>query len=119
MRLINKIKTELSMRFKLNDLGYIHYILKMKVQRNREESTMSISQHQYILKLLHKYNIENSSEVAPPQVAAGLELEAETKLIAEPIAAQKFDYIGLVGSLQYLVRGTRPDIFSKCTEGTE
>lgn len=47
--------------------------------------------------------------MATPQVT-GIELEPETKMNAEQIAAQKFNYRGLVGSLQYLVRGTRPDI---------
>ncbi|POM79290.1 Retrotransposon Tca5 Polyprotein [Phytophthora palmivora] len=54
---------------------------------------MSISQHRYILYLLKKYNIENSSVVATPQVT-GLELKPETKMTAEQIAAQKFDYRG-------------------------
>ncbi|POM76760.1 Polyprotein [Phytophthora palmivora] len=115
MRLISKIKAELSMRFKMKNLGNISYILKMEILRNRVHKTMSISQHRYILELLKKYNIENSSVVATPQVT-GLELEPETKMTAEQIAAQKFDYRGLVGSLQYLVRGTRPDIANAVRE---
>ncbi|GMF59850.1 unnamed protein product [Phytophthora fragariaefolia] len=70
---------------------------------------MSVSQHQYILDLLKKYNIEKSSAVTTPQLA-GRELEPETNMSAAEIAAQNFDYRGLVGSLQYLVRGTGPDI---------
>ncbi|POM78942.1 Integrase catalytic core protein [Phytophthora palmivora] len=115
MRLINKIKAELSMRFKMKDLGNISYILKMEITRNRVDKTMSISQHRYIVYLLKKYNIENSSVVATPQVT-GLELKPETKMTAEQIAAQKFDYRGLVESLQYLVRGTRPDIANAVRE---
>ncbi|POM80566.1 Integrase catalytic core protein [Phytophthora palmivora] len=106
MRLINKIKAELSMRFKMKDLGNISYILKMEIIRNRVDKTMSISQHRYISELLKKYNIENSSVVATPQVT-GLELEPETKMTAEQIAAQKFDYRG------YTTR------HCKCSKGIE
>ncbi|OWZ08854.1 polyprotein [Phytophthora megakarya] len=35
---------------------------------------------------------------------------------AQQIAAQDFDYRGLVGSLQYLVRGIRPDIANAARE---
>ncbi|OWY94206.1 Retrotransposon Tca5 Polyprotein [Phytophthora megakarya] len=35
---------------------------------------------------------------------------------AEQIAAQPYDYRGIVGSLQYLVRGTRPDIANAVRE---
>ncbi|GMF47643.1 unnamed protein product [Phytophthora fragariaefolia] len=79
------------MRFKMKDLGDIHYILKMEVRRNRENKTMSISQHQYILDLLKKYKIEKSSAVTTPQLA-GRELEPETNMSAAEIGAQNFDY---------------------------
>jgi len=46
--------------------------------------------------------MEKSAPVATPQQRE--ELELETKMSAQPIAAQRFDYQGLVGSLQYLVR---------------
>jgi hypothetical protein len=35
MRLINTVKVDLSIIFKMKDLGDIHYILKMEVRRNR------------------------------------------------------------------------------------
>ncbi|GMF64036.1 unnamed protein product [Phytophthora fragariaefolia] len=115
LNLINNIKRELCMRFKMKDLGDIHYILKMEVRRNRENKTMSISQHQHILDLLKKYKIEKSSAVTTPQLA-GRELEPETNTSAAEIGAQNFDYRGLIGSLQYLVRGTRPDIANAVRE---
>ncbi|GMF57827.1 unnamed protein product [Phytophthora fragariaefolia] len=95
LKLINNIKRKLSMRFKMKDLGDIHYILKMGVRRNRENKTMSISQHQYILDLLKKYKIEKGSAVTTPQLA-GHELEPETNMSAAEIAAQNFDYRGLM-----------------------
>ncbi|KAE9307873.1 hypothetical protein PR003_g20891 [Phytophthora rubi] len=99
----------------MKDLGDIHYILKMEVHRNRAQRTMMISQRKYIAELISKFNLVNSTPVMTPQVS-GLALEPETKLSAEQIAAQPFDYRGIVGSLQYLVRGTRPDIANAVRE---
>jgi len=57
----------------------------------------------------------NSPPVMTPQVP-GLTLEPETKMSAEQIAAQPFDYRGLAGLLQYLVLGTRLDIVNTVRE---
>ncbi|OWZ04384.1 Gag-pol Polyprotein [Phytophthora megakarya] len=108
MRLINQLKSDLSSRFKMKDLGDIHYILKMEVRRNRKKRTMTISQHCYINDLLKKFKMEGCASVATPQLR-GVELEAEERMSAQQIASQDFDYRVLVGSLKYLVRGTRPE----------
>ncbi|GMF21560.1 unnamed protein product [Phytophthora fragariaefolia] len=115
IRLINQLKRDLSARFKMKDLGEIHYILKMEVRRNRKDKTMTISQHKYIKELLNKFDMEKCVPVSSPQIR-GIELQAETDMSAQQIAAQKFDYRGLVGSLQYLVRSTRPDIANAVRE---
>ncbi|GMF23042.1 unnamed protein product [Phytophthora fragariaefolia] len=115
MSLINRLKAELSKRFKMKDLGDIHYILKMEVYRNRDQRVMMISQRKYIAELITKYKLGESAPVMTPQVP-GLVLEPEPKLSAEQFAAQPFDYRGIVGSLQYLVRGTRPDIANAVRE---
>lgn len=55
------------------------------------------------------------STVATPH-AASIVLEKEIKLSVEAIAAKSFDFRGLVSSLMYLVRGTRPDIANAIRE---
>jgi hypothetical protein len=52
--LITKLKVELSKRFKMEDLGDIHYILKMEVQRNRDQRVVMIPQRKYIADLITK-----------------------------------------------------------------
>ncbi|KAJ8509101.1 hypothetical protein ON010_g18802 [Phytophthora cinnamomi] len=115
IELISKLKQDLSGRFKMKDLEDIHYILKMEVRRNRKNRTMTISQHKYIDELLDKFNMGHCTAVTTPQLKE-VELVAETKMSPQEIAAQKFDFRGLVGSLQYLVRGTRPDIANAVRE---
>ncbi|KAJ8577780.1 hypothetical protein ON010_g1426 [Phytophthora cinnamomi] len=82
----------------MKDLGDIHYILKMEVHRNRNQRVMMISQHKYIAALMTTDKLGKCAPVMTPQVS-GLVLEPETKLSAEQIAAQPFDYRGIVGSL--------------------
>ncbi|OWY99287.1 Gag-pol Polyprotein [Phytophthora megakarya] len=67
MGLINQLKAELSNRFKMKDLGDIHYILKMEVARNREQRVMTISQRKYIAELVAKYKLVDSAPVMTPQ----------------------------------------------------
>jgi hypothetical protein len=107
--LLQRVKDELSRRFKIKDLGDIHYILKMEVRRNRAKRVMTICQTKYINDLLIKYKMENCTVAATPQ-AVSMELQPKTQMSPEQIANQPFDYRGLIGSLQFLVRGTRPDI---------
>ena len=108
MDMINTLKEELSKRFQMKDLGDINYILKIEVTRNRESKTLQMSQRKYIKDLLKKYNMEECSEANSPQ--SDIVLQPEKIMNPAEIAAQPYDYRGLIGSLQYLVRGTRPDI---------
>jgi hypothetical protein len=55
-----------------------------------------------------------NTEIIPQ--AKSVVLEKETNLTPEQIAAQPFDYRGLVGSLMYLVRGATPDIANAVRE---
>ncbi|GMF29762.1 unnamed protein product [Phytophthora fragariaefolia] len=62
-----------------------------------------MSQHKYIMDLLQKFNMTESVPEPTPQ-AKSIVLEKEVRMSPEQIAAQPFDYRGLVGSLMYLVR---------------
>ncbi|KAF0702658.1 hypothetical protein AaE_015796 [Aphanomyces astaci] len=114
-QLVKNLQVELNKRFKMQDLGDLHYILKMEVKRNRVDKTMSLSQTKYIHDLLAKFGVQDSTAVSTPQVV-GVDLVAEAIMTQDEIAKQPYDYRGLVGSLQYLVRGTRPDIANAVRE---
>jgi len=115
MSMILETKLELSKRFEMKDLGEISYILKMEVTRDMEKKQMTISQKKYIMDLLKKFGVEDLKVATTPQ-KKDEKLVAESNMSKEMIAVQPFDYRGLVGSLQYLVRGTRPDIANAVRE---
>ncbi|POM63921.1 Hypothetical protein PHPALM_20621, partial [Phytophthora palmivora] len=87
MILMQKVKTQLASRFTMKDLGDIHYLLKMEIKRDRTNKILSMSQHKYIMDLLQKFEMTECSSEPTPQAKSVV-----------------------LGSLVYLVRGTRPDI---------
>jgi len=115
IKLLEKVKAKLSSRFTMKDLGDIHYLLKIDIKRDRANRILSMSQHKYIMDLLQKFDMVDCNTEPTPQ-AKSIVLEKEESMNPEQIAAQPFDYRGLVGSLMYLVRGTRPDIANAVRE---
>jgi hypothetical protein len=99
----------------MRDLGDVNYLLKMEIKRDIENKITTISQKKYVCDLLKKYNMENSKGVDTPQIV-GNKLYPETGMSAQEIADQPFDYRGVVGSLLYLARTTRPDISNAIRE---
>ena len=53
--LITNFKTDLNVKFKIEDLGQVKNILGMEVERNRENRTLKLTQRKYIEKLLTKF----------------------------------------------------------------
>ncbi len=114
-RAIEELKKELCLKFKMKDLGELNMILKLNIKRNRKRKLIMISQEHYIRDLLVKYDLVDAPIATTPQDPTQI-LVPETKMTEKEILAQPFNYRGLVGSLQYLVRGSRPDIANAVRE---
>lgn len=106
---IQQIKIALSSKFKMKDLGEINYMLKMQIHRNRKEKTIFINQTKYINEILMRFNMSHCVPVKTPQLK-DVVLERQTKLTKEEVHKQSIPYREAIGSLQYLVRGSRPDL---------
>ena len=108
---MKNIKKELASRYNMKDLGELQEILGMKVFRNWEQGTITLSQEKYALDILEKFNMSSLRPVSTP-MAHGVSLsKQQSPTTAEEIAiAQKFPYREIVGSLMYLMTSTRPDI---------
>ena len=57
---INGVKAMLAKRFEVKDEGELHYILGLKVTRNRKNRTIHISQQAYIERLLKDFEMSNA-----------------------------------------------------------
>lgn len=101
---IDAFKTTLSERFEMTDLGNARWMLGMEIRRDRARRILSISQEQYIEKILERHGMANCRPVSTP-------MEPNLKLEKLPVATiDPKPYQSALGSLMYGMLGTRPDI---------
>jgi len=105
---IQELKDQLSKRFKMIDLGPVAYYLSLEVVRNRSNRTIRLSQKTYLQKILKDLNMMD---------LRGSQTPMNKDVVLEPASADhtaidndKLKYQCAVGSLMYLMLGTRPDI---------
>ena len=105
---IAALKQRLSERFHMTDLGPVAYYLGLEVNRNRREKSISLSQVTYLRKIIADFKFEGLRGAMTPM---------EPDVILQPAAddyqaesSLKARYQSAVGSLMYLMLGTRPDI---------
>ena len=109
--LIRSFKQEVGSRYKITDLGPISWLLGMKVTRDQEARTISLSQQTYTEAILTKYNLADCKQAAIP-MDPGLRLSRDQspKSIEEAAHMKNVPYCATVRSLMHLAVGTRPDI---------
>jgi hypothetical protein len=107
---IVSIKKALSSRFEMKDLGEIAWLLKIKIQRDRANKTMTLTQRKYIEDLVERYDMTDATPDLTPQVANEKLMAPEPPMTPDQVRAQGYPYPELVGALLHLTRGTRPDI---------
>ena len=101
---MKEIKKNLSLRFKMKDLGALNYCLGIGITHG--EGWMQIHQRQYIINLLDRFNLKDAAYVTTPA-------DISVPLVADDGVSMPADqqlYQRMIGSLQYAAGGTRPDI---------
>jgi hypothetical protein len=63
---ITNLKAQLSSKFELKDLSAAKKILGMEISRDRKSSLLFLSQHGYIQKVLHHFNMHDTKPVSTP-----------------------------------------------------
>lgn len=64
--MIERVKTEVTFAFSMVDMGPISYYLGLKVERNRQDRTIKLSQPAYIDKVLAKFHLGKAHYVNTP-----------------------------------------------------
>lgn len=116
---ITDFKRRISETFKMSDMGLVNNFLGLQVVRLQEESTSSIGyglhQAHYITKILEEYSMTDCKETDAPMPSQCCHIKRQVALdrglvdnSAKP--TEKVRYQRLVGSLMYLMLGTRPNI---------
>lgn len=108
---LSTIKKQLAAIFEMKDLGNAKFVLGIKIERDRTNKALSISQSEYINNVVRKFGMEDSRrETYTPMnpgmrlVKSGLFGEDESKSV------DATQYQAAVGSIMYAMLGTRPDI---------
>ena len=101
-QLLHRVIAALKKEFAMKDLGSLHHILGVAVQRH--EDHLSLSQRQYILDILARHAMSDCKPCTTP-----VDTFAKVPADAGPSVADPTAYRSLAGALQNL-SFTRPDI---------
>ena len=74
--IIQDLKTKLSSKFDMKDLGSANYILGMEIKRDREKRKLWLNQRKYVETILQRFNMQDSKSVKVP-IPVGVRLSAE------------------------------------------
>ncbi|KAL2231171.1 UNVERIFIED_CONTAM: Retrovirus-related Pol polyprotein from transposon TNT 1-94, partial [Sesamum indicum] len=101
--IITETKSFLKNKFEMKDIGEANVILGIKLTRSTDG--IAISQSHYVEKIIEKFGYQNSRIDKTPYGPSVALLKNESGV---PVAQLRHSQI--IGSLQYLANGTRPDI---------
>ena len=103
--MITEVKKQLKLAFKMVDMGPISYYLGLKVERDRVNKTIKLSQPAYIEKVFERFHMQTAKTTNTPMREGCLfinESQASDKDIKQ--------YQTMVGSIMFAMIETRPDI---------
>jgi len=63
---VQKFKAQLKKKFEMKDLGKAKKILGMEITRDRGSGRLSLSQENYVLKMLERFNMVEARPVTTP-----------------------------------------------------
>jgi hypothetical protein len=107
--------TALKDRFKITDLGETTSCLQTRIDYNRENGIMKLSQTKYINKILKTFSMENCTPASTPDIK-DVDNRGPISSLHCPRTEEERAFIKdkpyrqLIGSLIYLTTCTRPDI---------
>ena len=95
----------------MKDLVLAKQILAMRITRNRKNNKLWLSQHNYIEKVLERFNISNCKPVST-SLATHFKLNSDKCPTSEKDKEEmkKVPYASSVGSLMYVMVCTRENI---------
>ena len=111
MSLTERVKSGLSTKYKMKDLGHIDEILGCKVRVNLIQGHITICQKKYLQTTLQKFLPENATPISTPCDPTIILSTNHCPTTAADIKfMEQIPYRSAVGSLLWLSLGSRPDI---------
>ena len=108
---IDMLKKQLAMSFAMKDLGPAKEFLGIRIERDRKEKKLWLSQEKYIEIMLHRFQMEKAKAISTP-LATHFKLSCKQSPSSdeEKKDMKKVPYASAAGSLIYAMVCTRPDI---------
>lgn len=102
---LNDLKTKLIKTFKMNKLSDQYNFLGIRIERDIKNKIITIDQTLAIEKIVKRFNVENCRNFKTP-----IEKNLNLKRNLDELLKTKLPYKELLGSLMYIMMGSRPDI---------
>ena len=103
---MKKVKESLATKFRMTDMGKLHYCLGITIVQDEDKKCLWLHQNQYVQNVLEKYSLTEAKVVSTPaDLSVRLEKNDGVSAEVDPIV-----YQSMVGSLLYAACATRPDI---------
>ncbi|KAL0406020.1 UNVERIFIED_CONTAM: Retrovirus-related Pol polyprotein from transposon TNT 1-94 [Sesamum latifolium] len=100
-----------SYEFSMKDMGEASYILGIKIYRDRSRRMLGFTQSSYIEKVLKRFRMEHSKRgLLPMRHGIKLSKKQSPQTDEELKRMSDIPYASTVGSIQYAVQCTRPDV---------
>ncbi|KAL0313422.1 UNVERIFIED_CONTAM: Retrovirus-related Pol polyprotein from transposon TNT 1-94 [Sesamum radiatum] len=111
VKMLRDIKAWLSTQFSMKNMGAAFYILGIKIYRDRSRRMLGLTQSSYIEKVLKRFRMEHSKRgVIPMRHGIKLSKKQSPKTDEELKRMSDIPYASAIGSIQYVVQCTRPDV---------
>ena len=108
---IAQYKQKLNSCYALTDLGPVHWLLGIKVTRDRAAHTISLSQGAYIDAILSRFALSDAKSYGTPMTPGVIYSKKDAPTNPdEYVRMKKTPYREAIGSLMYAAVATRPDI---------
>jgi len=109
------MKNMLNERFEMKDLGEARVCLGLEITRDRNRRKLHLSQQAYIKTIVERFGMSHSKPFATPMEEPKSMEERLEYVSDQDKDAINVPYREAIGSLMYLMIGTRPDIaYSVC-----
>jgi hypothetical protein len=76
MDVIKEVKSQLSSKFDMKDLGAANFILGMEIKRDHANSKLWLNQRKYVETILQRFNMHGSKPIKVP-IPIGVKLSAD------------------------------------------
>ena len=103
-------KEDLIKAFRMKYLGEIHWLLNLKIERDREKQILSFSQQAYIERILKRFNLQDAKTYATLNPNIKLTKDQCSTTDEDNKIMKKIPYRQAIGSLMWTAVATRPDI---------